>query len=374
MSHLENLNKSEAASDKTKQERLEKEEYRQDKGELDSETLKERLKHHEDAVKNLKKEIESLKKDEKEDVKDVKRESDAASDKQKAAREKFLEMIRKKKGGDKKDSDTKSDDKKSSKKDESKSRMKGGKSSYPDLNKPSAAKTKKQWEKIDTKELKRDTKKEKKEHEKDAVKDDQSKIKKLEKGKPSEKKRAEVFYLKKDEKFDKAHAVDSVTMQMRENNVLEVDIEEAAQKFFGGKKRSNLKDSDFLFPAKRSFPIATPADVTDAVSNFGRMSGNMSYDEFKRKLVSFVKKKGAKFVGALPNTIKKEFDLVDATQIAVFPDKYVDPKDVGTVFQDTRPINYEGYKIDDKIQEQVKKDKLKNPQLRSAQQRAEGLR
>ena len=374
MSHLENLNKSEAASDKTKQKRLEKEEYRQDKGELDSETLKERLKHHEDAVKNLKKEIESLKKDEKEDVKDVKRESDAASDKQKAAREKFLEMIRKKKGGDKKDSDTKSDDKKSSKKDESKSRMKGGKSSYPDLNKPSAAKTKKQWEKIDTKELKRDTKKEKKEHEKDAVKDDQSKIKKLEKGKPSEKKRAEVFYLKKDEKFDKARAVDSVTMQMRENNVLEVDIEEAAQKFFGGKKRSNLKDSDFLFPAKRSFPIATPADVPDAVSNFGRMSGNMSYDEFKRKLVSFVKKKGAKFVGALPNTIKKEFDLVDATQIAVFPDKYVDPKDVGTVFQDTRPINYEGYKIDDKIQEQVKKDKLKNPQLRSAQQRAEGLR
>jgi hypothetical protein len=279
-----------------------------------------------------------------------------------------------KKGSDKKGSDKKSDDKKSSQKDESKSRMKGGKSSYPDLGKPSAAKTKKQWEKTDTKELKRDTKKEKKEHEKDAVKDDQGKIEKLEKGKPSEKKRAEVFYLKKDEKFDKARAVDSVTMQVKENNVLEVDIEKAAQKFFGGKKRSNLKDSDFLFPAKRSFPIATPADVPDAVSNFGRMSGNMSYDEFKRKLVSFVKKKGEKFVAALPNTIKKEFDLVDATQIAVFPDKYVDPKDVGTVFQDTRPINYEGYKIDDKLQEQVKKDKLKNPQLRSAQQRAEGLR
>jgi len=135
-----------------------------------------------------------------------------------------------------------------------------------------------------------------------------------------------------------------------------------------------LKDSDFLFPAKRSFPIATPADVPDAVSNFGRMSGNMSYDEFKRKLVSFVKKKGAKFVAALPNTIKKEFDLADATQIAVFPDKYVDPKDVGTVFQDTRPINHDGYEEDDKLQEQVQKDKLKNPQLRSAQQRAEGLR
>ena len=143
MSHLENLNKSEAASDKTKRERLETEEYRQDKGELDSETLKERLKHHQDAVKNLEKEIKSLQKDKKEDVKDVKSESDAASDKQKAAREKFLKMIHKK-GGDKKDSDKKSDDKKSSEKDESK------------------AKSKAEWDKIDTKELKRDTKKEKK--------------------------------------------------------------------------------------------------------------------------------------------------------------------------------------------------------------------
>ena len=356
MTHSEKSNNLTSASDKSKQQRLEREEYRQDKGELDSETLKERLKHHEDAVKNLKKEIESLKKDEKEDVKDVKSESDAASGKQKAAREKFLEMIRKKKDGDKKDSDTKSDEKEESK----------------------AAKTKKEWEKIDTKELRRDTKKEKKEHEKDAVSDDQSKIKKLEKGAPSEKKRAEIFYLKRDEQLDKARAADAVKVSrvntFGQQPAVEVDIDEAAQKFFGGKKRSNLKDSDFLFPAKRSFPIVTPADVPDAVSNFGRMSGNMSYDEFKKKLVSFVKRKGAKFVAALPNTIKKEFDLADAAQIAVFPDKYVDPKDVGTVFQDTRPINYEGYEIDDKIQEQVEKDKLKNPQLRSAEQRAQGLR
>jgi len=55
-----------------------------------------------------------------------------------------------------------------------------------------AHKTKKQWEKVDTKELKRDTKKEKGEHKKDAVKDDKSKIKKLKKGEPSEKKRAEI--------------------------------------------------------------------------------------------------------------------------------------------------------------------------------------
>jgi len=197
------VSKSDAASDKSKQEKLEKEEYHQDKEEVDNETLKERLKHHKDAVKNLEQEIKKLEKDKKEDVKDVKSESDGASDKQKAAKEKFLEMINKKKGGDKKGSDKKSDDKKSSEKDKSKAGMKDGKPSYPDLNEPNSAKTKKEWDKIDTKELKRDTKKEKKEHEKDAIKDDQSKIKKLKKGAPSEKKSVEIHDIKKDEKFDK---------------------------------------------------------------------------------------------------------------------------------------------------------------------------
>ena len=135
-------------------------------------------------------------------------ESDGASDKQKAAKEKFLEMINKKKGGDKKDSDKKdsdkkSDDKKSSEKEKAKGGMKDGKPSYPDLDNPNAAKTKKEWDKTDKKELKRDTKKEKKEHEKDAVKDDESKIKKLKKGAPSEKKSVEIHDIKKDEKFDK---------------------------------------------------------------------------------------------------------------------------------------------------------------------------
>ena len=62
---------------------------------------------------------------------------------------------------------------------------------------------KKQYDKIDKKELKQDTKKEKVEHEKDAIKDDKGKMKKLEKGKPSEKKDAEKKALKKDMKFDK---------------------------------------------------------------------------------------------------------------------------------------------------------------------------
>ena len=162
---------------------------------------------------------------------------------------------------------------------------------------------------------------------------------------------------------NKSHEVKT---EIKKYDVLEVDITAAAQKYFGGKKRSELKDSDFLFPKTRSFPIATPDDVPDAVSNFGRMSGNMSYEEFKKKLVSFVKNKGAKFVAALPKTIKEEFDLADATQIAVFPDKYVDPKDVGTLLEDTRPINKEGYKIDDQLKKEVEDQKLKNPQLQSS--------
>jgi len=134
--------KKSAASDKGAQEKLEKKEYHQDKDELDSETLKERLKHHQDAVKNLQQEIKKLEQDKKEDKKDVKEES-------------------------------------------------------------SAAKTKKEWDKIDKKELKKDSPKEKVEHEKDAIKDDKDRIKKDEKGAPSAKKKREVKDLKRDEKFDK---------------------------------------------------------------------------------------------------------------------------------------------------------------------------
>ena len=70
----------------------------------------------------------------------------------------------------------------------------------------SSGKTKKEWDKIDKKELKRDTKKEKKEHEKDAIKDDKEKLKKLKKDPPSDKKKRETKDLKKDERYDKKDA------------------------------------------------------------------------------------------------------------------------------------------------------------------------
>ena len=102
--------------------------YKKDSKELRKETLRERLKHHQDAIENIKSEIAALEKDESEDKSDVQMESEGA-------------------------------------------------------------KTKEQFDKIDKKELKEDTKKQKVQHEKDAIKDDDSKIKNLNKGKPSAKKK-----------------------------------------------------------------------------------------------------------------------------------------------------------------------------------------
>lgn len=81
------------------------------------------------------------------------------------------------------------------------------------------------------------------------------------------------------------------------------------QKTYKGKKRSDLKDSDFLFPEDRSFPIVTPQDVPDAISNFGRMGGKMSYDAFLKKLLTFVRRKGPEFVAALPEATKQKLNL-----------------------------------------------------------------
>jgi hypothetical protein len=96
-----------------------------------------------------------------------------------------------------------------------------------------AAKTKEQWDKINKKELKRDSKKEKGEHEKDAVKDDKSKINKLKKGMPSEKKSVEIHDLKKDEKYDK------------EKKAYWKKKTEAAK--MSSKQKNDLPDSDFAY-------------------------------------------------------------------------------------------------------------------------------
>ena len=96
-------------------------------------------------------------------------------------------------------------------------------------------------------------------------------------------------------------------MRHFEINVTEQII--AAQKTYSGKKRSELKDSDFLFPETRSFPIVSPQDVKDAISNFGRYGGKMSYQAFLKRLYEFAKRKGAEFVNALPEASKEKLNI-----------------------------------------------------------------
>jgi hypothetical protein len=95
------------------------------------------------------------------------------------------------------------------------------------------------------------------------------------------------------------------------NSITET-VTEAAQKTYKGKKRSELKDSDFLFPETRSFPIVSPQDIPDAISNFGRMKGQMSYDAFLKKLYNMAKRKGPEFVAALPKATKDKLGLKTA--------------------------------------------------------------
>jgi hypothetical protein len=90
---------------------------------------------------------------------------------------------------------------------------------------------------------------------------------------------------------------------------LDISETEAYQSTYKGKKRSQLKNSDFLFPDKRSFPIVSPQDVRDAINNYGRMGGGMSYDVFIKKLYQKAKSKGPEFVAAIPEKTRKEHNL-----------------------------------------------------------------
>ena len=55
--------------------------------------------------------------------------------------------------------------------------------------------------------------------------------------------------------------------------------------------------------------IVTPRDIPDAISNFGRMKGNMSYDTFLKKLYKMAKRKGPEFVAALPEATKDKLGI-----------------------------------------------------------------
>jgi hypothetical protein len=177
-----------------------------DTDELKRDDKKEKKEHHKDAVEDDKEKIKKLKKgkpsekksveihDLKKDIKyDKKKEAQAMSDKQKAAKEKFLDMIKKKKGGDD-EKESKDDEKESKDDDKKKSEASNPYNTWAPVNNLDREKqyvvnkNEADDERRDKKELKRDDTKEKKEHEKDAIKDDKKQIKDLKEDEKEDKK------------------------------------------------------------------------------------------------------------------------------------------------------------------------------------------
>lgn len=136
---------------------------------------------------------------------------------------------------------------------------------------------------------------------------------------PNTKQRVAVCY----SQWQKAKASAMASIGEGDNEILVECPEciEAAQKTYSGKKRSDLKDSDFLYPDERSFPIVSPADVKDAVNSFGRSKGK-NYEDFKRRLVRKVKSKGPEFVKALPQTIKEEYNIKAAESLEEYKNDF----------------------------------------------------
>lgn len=93
----------------------------------------------------------------------------------------------------------------------------------------------------------------------------------------------------------------------------QTDDSALAAERFGGKKRSELKDSDFLDSDRRSFPVMSCQDVKDAVSAWGRYEGSMSFETFKSKLTARAKKLNCE--SALPEKWKEETKAVNMEKI-----------------------------------------------------------
>jgi len=79
------------------------------------------------------------------------------------------------------------------------------------------------------------------------------------------------------------------------NFYIEADYSEAV-------KRSELKDSDFLFPENRSYPITSKKSILNAIHDFGRGKHGLTYEQFIKKLYNFVKRKHPEWLSAFPDS------------------------------------------------------------------------
>lgn len=74
----------------------------------------------------------------------------------------------------------------------------------------------------------------------------------------------------------------------------------------GGVDRDKLPASDFVDPKGRRFPIVTAADVSDAVSSYGRAKPKIPFEKFKRRVTAIANRKG--FGSSLPEEWKDGSD------------------------------------------------------------------
>jgi len=98
----------------------------------------------------------------------------------------------------------------------------------------------------------------------------------------------------------------------REEKMKEAEKRDVDPNVGGGVDRDKLKDSDFVFSDERKFPVVTPGDVSDAVHSWGRYKGSKSFEQFKRRLIALCRRKGPKFVAALPDEWKVNKGYVKA--------------------------------------------------------------
>lgn len=68
----------------------------------------------------------------------------------------------------------------------------------------------------------------------------------------------------------------------------------------GGVDRDKIPSEDFVDPKGRRFPVVTAADVSDAVSSYGRAKPQIPMEKFQRRLTSIARRKG--FESALPDS------------------------------------------------------------------------
>lgn len=147
------------------------------------------------------------------------------------------------------------------------------------------------------------------------------------------------------------------------NEMQEALEADASQKTYKGKRRSALKDSDFLFPETRSFPIVSPQDVPDAISNFGRMKGQMSYEAFLDKLYRLVKRKGPEFVAALPESTKKQLGLKSTADDMYGMPSTMEQKDSELMNEDAKNEDEEEDNEDDENEEEDQKEQKDYTQI-----------